>query len=435
MSITCDPEGAPGTVPAPRHTPAQLPPAPPTTVAVVEGIATGAPHRVLDQADGAQRVAALFADPTQRVRIPRVYEKTRVRTRHLAVDPLDPAFLEYSRRPATVRERMALYLEHAVPLAVDVAGRALAAADVAPEAIGLLVFVTSTGFIAPGVDIALVRELGLPRSIGRVVVTFMGCAAAMNGIRTAADHVRAHPDRKALVVCLELSSVNAVFGDDVNEVITHSLFGDGCGALVIGAGPVQQPLAAGRIVLRDGFSRLLDDAEDGIVLGVNDDGITCELSEHLPEYIRAGVAPVLDDVLAEHDLGLPDIDLWAIHPGGPKIIEQSALSLGLDPAIADVSWEVLAEYGNMLSVSLVFVLERMARRVVERGRPPDPTGRGEPWGDATTRPSPEVTTGLAFSFAPGVTLEGILFDIVGRADTFDTVGRADTYGMDRPCNS
>ncbi|MDF0529089.1 3-oxoacyl-[acyl-carrier-protein] synthase III C-terminal domain-containing protein [Tsukamurella sp. 8F] len=393
----------PGT--ATRLQPAQspLPPAPPTSVAVVEGIATGAPEQVIEQADAAARVAALFDDPQQRARIPRVYAKTRVLRRHLAIDPTSPEFEEFGRRPATIRERMRLYMEHATPLAVDVAGRAIADAGVRAADVGLLVFVTSTGFVAPGVDVAIVQRLGLPRTVNRVVVNFMGCAAAMNGVQTASDYVRAHPDRKALVVCLELSSVNAVFGGgqrgdgvrDVraDEIITHSLFGDGCGALVVGASEVQHQLPAGRIVLRQSFSHLFDDAEDGIVLGVNDDGITCELAESLPQYIRRGVAPVVAELLAGQDLSADDIDLWAIHPGGPKIIDQSALSLGLHPSVADVSWDILAEYGNMLSVSLIFVLQEMARRAATSG------GSGP-------------LTGVAFSFAPGVTLEGVLFDLV-----------------------
>jgi alpha-pyrone synthase len=99
------------------------------------------------------------------------------------------------------------------------------------------------------VDVAIVRQLGLSPSVSRVVVHFMGCAAAMNGIRSAADYVRANPDMKAMVVCIELSSVNAVFADDVNDVIIHSLFGDGCGAVVIGAREVQHPLAPGKVVI------------------------------------------------------------------------------------------------------------------------------------------------------------------------------------------
>src|SRR5574340_73115 len=400
MSVTIDENDA--RTPAPcQHTPRGghghdlarrvLPPSPPTTVGVIESIATGSPSRVVDQSAAADRVAELFSDAQQRARIPRVYQKTKIATRRMTADPFGPDFLRFSRDPGTIRDRMNLYYRHAVPLAVDVAGRALAGVGGAAAEIGLLVFVTNTGFIAPGVDVAIVKELGLPPSVGRLVVNFMGCAAAMNGIRTAVDYVRAHPDTKAMVVCIELSSVNAVFDDDVNDVIIHSLFGDGCGALVIGASRVEQPLSPGKVVIRSTFSNLLDDAEDGIVLGVNHNGITCELSENLAEYIYAGVAPVVTEVLHRNGLQKSDVDLWAIHPGGPKIIEQSVRSLGISPERAAPSWDVLARFGNMLSVSLIFVLEQMVRQA-DAKRP--------------------ISTGVAFSFAPGVALEGMIFDIV-----------------------
>ena len=373
------------------HGPHGLPPTPPTTVGVIESIATGAPSGIFDQSEAAVRVAGLFADPAQQARIPRVYEKTKIATRRLAVDPLGPEFLEFSRKPGTIRDRMNLFYTHAVPLAVDVARRAIAGVGEADKEIGLLVFVTSTGFIAPGVDIAVLKELELPPTVSRIIVNFMGCAAAMNGIRTAVDFVRSNPDKNALVICLELSSVNGVFADDVNDVIIHSLFGDGCGAVVIGASNVQQPLAPGKVVIRNSFSSLIDGSEDGIVLGVNPNGITCELAENLPKYIYKGVDPVIRDVLHRNGLQKSDIDLWAIHPGGPKIISESARSLGIDPEQAALSWDVLAQYGNMLSVSLIFVMEQMVRRA------------------DTTKP---ISTGVAFSFAPGVTLEGLIFDIV-----------------------
>lgn len=376
-----------------------LPPAPPTTVAVIESIATGAPERIVPQNSAAVRVGELFGlDSEQRQRISRVFANTRIDTRRMAIDPLDPGFDAFRRASGTIRQRMDLYYQHAVPLAVDVARRALAGVDGGPQSVGLLVFVTSTGFIAPGVDIAVVRELGLRQSISRLVVNFMGCAAAMNGLRAAADYVRSHPDGKALVICLELCSVNAVFADDINDVIISSLFGDGCGAVVVGAGQALHPLSDGKIVIRDTFSRLLDHAEDGIVLGVNHNGITCELSEDLPTYIYDGVDGVIAEVLAANDLRKSDVDLWAIHPGGPKIIEQSARSLGLRPDATSASWDVLARYGNMLSVSLLFVLEAMAAQ---------PRPEGEPGRSDTA-----LSTGVAFSFAPGVTVEGIVFDIV-----------------------
>lgn len=144
---------------------AQLPPAPPTTVAVIEGLATGTPRRVVNQSDAADRVAELFLDPGQRERIPRVYQKSRITTRRMAVDPLDAKFDVFRREPATIRDRMHLFYEHAVPLAVDVSKRALAGLPYRAAEIGLLVLATSTGFIAPGVDVAIVKELGLSPSI------------------------------------------------------------------------------------------------------------------------------------------------------------------------------------------------------------------------------------------------------------------------------
>lgn len=125
---------------------AQLPPAPPTTVAVIEGLATGTPRRVVNQSDAADRVAELFLDPGQRERIPRVYQKSRITTRRMAVDPLDAKFDVFRREPATIRDRMHLFYEHAVPLAVDVSKRALAGLPYRAAEIGLLVLATSTGF-------------------------------------------------------------------------------------------------------------------------------------------------------------------------------------------------------------------------------------------------------------------------------------------------
>lgn len=210
---------------------------------------------------------------------------------------------------------------------------------------------------------------------------------------TATNYVRAHPAMKALVVCIELCSVNAVFADDINDVVIHSLFGDGCAALVIGASQVQEKLEPGKVVVRSSFSQLLDNTEDGIVLGVNHNGITCELSENLPGYIFSGVAPVVTEMLWDNGLQISDIDLWAIHPGGPKIIEQSVRSLGISAELAAQSWDVLARFGNMLSVSLIFVLETMVQQAES---------------------AKAISTGVAFAFGPGVTVEGMLFDIIRR---------------------
>lgn len=360
-------------------------------VATIESIATGTPDRSIRQSDAAQVVANLPSLNQHRDRIEKIYNNTRIETRHLAVDLLSEDAIAFSQS-APIQERMRLYQECAVPLAERVARKALITAGYATpsieDSIRLIVFVSSTGFIAPGIDTQVIQRLGLRRDTARATINFMGCAAAMNGLRVASDHVKANPTHKALVICLELSSLNAVFEGDINDVIIHSIFSDGCAAVVIGASTAEQSIAQNKVIIRDHLSYLVEDTTDGITLGVTDKAITCRLSRDLPNYIEAGVNPVIERFLALHGLTKSQIDLWAVHPGGTRIIERSQQSLSLtDDQVAD-SWETLRQYGNMLSVSILFVLERMLL-------------------------NPEIdrkaVTGVAFSFSPGVGIEGILF--------------------------
>jgi alpha-pyrone synthase len=351
------------------------------------------------QSDAANVVANLPKLEQNRGRIDQIYQNTRIQTRHLALNLMSEEAIAFSQT-APLQDRMQLYKEYSVPLAERVTRKALEAAvtnlgkhepiclESLKASIGLIVFVSSTGFVAPGVDAELIKRLGLNRNIARVTVNFMGCAAAMNGLRVASDHVKANPTHKALVVCLELSSINAVFNDNVNDVIIHSIFGDGCAAVIVGGCEQNQAMAQGKIVIREHLSHLVENTEDGITLGIREDAITCKLSRQLPDYIEAGVGKVIENFLAEHTLVKEDMDLWAIHPGGTRIIERSQKALGLSDDQVAVSWEILRNYGNMLSASVLFVLERMLFDT-----------------DTTNKP----LTGIAFSFSPGVGIEGILF--------------------------
>jgi alpha-pyrone synthase len=379
----------------------------------IESIATGAPDRIVYQADAAKFVAALYPEQ-QRDRIEKIYKNTRIDSRHLAIDLLTDEVVNFCRQRGNIQARMQLYAEHAVPLATKVARKAIAIASernrqkqpVNPakieDEIGLIVFVTSTGFVAPGIDTKLIENLGLRRNIARIPVNFMGCAAAITGLRVACDHLRAYPHSKALVVCLELSSIGSTFEDNLNDIIIHSIFGDGCAAVVLGAEDPDN--LRDRVVIRDNFSYLVEDAQDGIVLDIRDNGITCQLSPKLPGYIESGVAPIITSFLASHQLTQADIDLWAVHPGGTRIVEKVQLALALsDDRVAD-SWEILREYGNMLSCAVLFVLERMLIRIDAGGGDLD-----RQHSDLDCRTG-DPLTGIAFSFSPGVGIEGLLFE-------------------------
>jgi alpha-pyrone synthase len=391
---------------------------------IIEGIATGTPQHIIRQSDAARVVANLPGLDKNRSRIEKIYNNTQIETRHLAIDLLAEETIAFSQKQGNLHLRMELYQKYAVPLAERVSRKALESAaknskeDLSrgsakiEDTIRLVVFVSSTGFIAPGVDTELIKKLGLQRDTARVTVNFMGCAAAMNGLRVACDHVRANPNHKALLVCLELSSINAVFNDEMNDVIIHSIFGDGCAAVVIGACQPEEAASRGKIVIKDHLSYLVEDTEDGITLGVEDNGITCKLSRHLPDYIEAGVNSVIEIFLAKNELTKPRIDLWAVHPGGTRIIEKAQLSLGLsDRQVAD-SWAILRQYGNMLSPSVLFVLERMLLRHTQLSPVETKPNIGlssinKNWNKSEKKE--KELNGIAFSFAPGIGVEGILF--------------------------
>jgi alpha-pyrone synthase len=381
---------------------------------VIEGFATGTPKNVLHQAEAAKFLTSLNCLERNQNRIEKIYENTRIDTRYLAIDLLSEETIAFSQQRNTLEARMQMYEKYAFSLADEIARKALLAASdpsstvKIEDEIGLIVFVTSTGFVAPGIDAKLIESLGLKRNIARVPVNFMGCAAAMTGLRVCCDRVRAYPQSKALMICLELSSVNAVFNDDLNDIIIHSLFGDGCAAAVIGADTVDNLVGRGKFVIKDNFSHLVKNTEDGITLGVKDNGITCLLSRHLPDYIEDGVGEIVKDFLATHHMTKSDIDLWAVHPGGTKIIEKVQLSVGLnDEQVAD-SWEILRKYGNMLSCSILFVMERMMVKLNENAVIPVAAGSRNQEKIEQSRP----IHGLAFSFSPGVGVEGILFEKV-----------------------
>lgn len=395
-----------------RHTPDELDLGaiqPKKFLATIESIATGTPDSMVKQSDAARVVGNLPHLEQNRHRIEKLYSNTRIDTRHLAANLLLDETLAHMQK-ATIQDRMQLFKQHAVPLAEKVTRKAIESAAKGSNiqnSIRQIVFVSSTGFIAPGVDTELIKLLGLRRDIARVTVNFMGCAAAMNGLRVASDYVRANPTHKALVVCLELSSVNAVFEDEINDVIIQSIFGDGCAAVVVGACDAAA-IDPNKIVIRDHLSYLVEETEDGITLGVQENGITCKLSRQLPDYIEAGVNPIIERFLASNQLTKANIDLWAIHPGGVKIIERSQRSLGLDDSQVADSWAVLRQYGNMLSPSVLFVLERMLCRLENEAIETNPSAIAPLHPFKRTAKKPEAT-GIAFSFSPGVGVEGILF--------------------------
>lgn len=371
---------------------------------VLESIATGNPpfRRSQDQAAAFMQQVESLPQPL-RNRLPGIYDRSAIDYRYSAVEDYthdDPAAFDFfpkdwSLQPApSTEQRNQKYREAVLPLAERVARDALAQSSAAPDDITHVIAVSCTGFFAPGLDIELVKRLGLPADTQRTFIGFMGCYAAFNALRVAHSFCQSDPTARVLVVCAELCTLHFQTHGTLEEVVVNSLFSDGAAAAVLSARPEQD--AQGALAYVDGRAQLDSDSMEAMTWDIGNTGFLMGLSSRVPEVLAKHLPSYLRCLLEPHGLDADAIDFWAIHPGGRAIVERAQEVIGLADADVRDSLDVLQQHGNMSSPTILFVLKRFLDRhraaPADAGRPP--------------------THGVAMAFGPGLTIEGALFQRV-----------------------
>ena len=284
----------------------------------------------------------------------RIFDNSGVRTRQAVVSPL----LEDVSGWSTER-RMRRYQVEAMPLGKSAVSRALADAGVAAGDLGLFAVCSCTGYATPGLDILLARDLGMSPSVQRLVVGHMGCYAALPGLGTVSDYVVAR-GRPALLLCAELTSLHlqpAGTRTDIQQIVSHALFSDAAAAVVV------TPDRPG-YEIREVAAVTDTTTADHMTWEVTDLGFRMGLSPRVPAVLSMHVRGLVDDVLGRHGLTIGDVDGWAVHPGGPKILDVVQEQLGLDDSALAASREVLSAYGNCSSPTVLLVLDALRRQPV-----------------------------------------------------------------------
>jgi predicted naringenin-chalcone synthase len=336
----------------------------------IAGLGTAVPPNSIRQQDAAELSTSFCHEAKERSRgIKALYRRTGVRKRHsVLLDTADgPTEERQSFYPPashagdsgpTTGARMSRYEVEAPTLAVQAARRAIEASGIAAGEITHSITVSCTGFHAPGVDAALIEQLGLSRSVERTHVGFMGCHGALNGIRVANSFADASPDAKVLVSAVELCSLHFFYGWDVEKMVANALFADGAGALVgvAGEGSVSDTW---RVTANGTF--LIPGSEDAMSWRIGDHGFYMTLSPQVPGLIKEHVPAWMEGWLSQHGLEVADVRTWAVHPGGPRILSSFGEAMGLPKEMFAVSRNVLAEHGNMSSATMIFILERLMR--------------------------------------------------------------------------
>ena len=256
----------------------------------------------------------------------------------------------------TTAERMRLYADEAPLLACRAAGAALYSAQLRGKDVTHLITVSCTGFSAPGVDVAVIRKLGLPPTVERTHIGYMGCHGAFNGLRVANAFSTVQSDARVLLCAVELCTLHYHYKRDMQATISNALFGDGAAAVV---GVPKEAAAADAWRVAATGSCLIPDSESAMTWTIGDHGFEMSLSKHVPRLIALHLRPWLESWLHKHGVAIGQVSSWAVHPGGPRILDAVEESLVLPRGATDVSRAVLAQYGNMSSPTILFILERL----------------------------------------------------------------------------
>jgi predicted naringenin-chalcone synthase len=345
------------------------------------GLGTALPHRPVSQEDTAAIISSFFCETDEQRRLlPTLFRRAGVRQRHSVlaerlphdgpIQTFYPPATGPSDQGPTTAQRMEIYRKESAPLALQAARQALDQAKIMPSEITQIITVTCTGFTAPGLDIALIKQLGLKPTISRLQVGFMGCHGAFNALQAASAVAAADPRARVLICAVELSSLHLHYGWDPESIVSHALFADGAAALV--AGSLREPEGRSRSERPTPWqatafgSCLFPDSEQAMTWNIGDNGFVMTLSADVPDLIAHNLRPWLEGWLRRNDLQIQDVQSWAIHPGGPRILTAVADGLDLPHETLADSQAVLSDCGNMSSPTILFILERLRRRNAPR---------------------------------------------------------------------
>lgn len=316
--------------------------------AALVSLATSVPPNVLLQKDVLAAAWDGFgARFPEFERFSSIFSNTGIIKRH-AVRPFD-WYLE----PRGWPERTEAFLEGAEVLFVDVAEKALASAHLSGSDIDTVVTVCSTGIATPSVEARVARRMGFRSDVARVPVFGLGCAGGASGLSIASRLAQARPGSNVLLVTIELCSL-ALRHDELTKanIVAVSLFGDGAAAVVLRAGD------GGATEVENAGEHLWPDTLGIMGWSVDPEGFGVIFRRTIPDFVRAHLNPAVVRILADMQLTMADVDRFICHPGGAKVVNALETALALDQGTLDCERQVIADYGNMSSPTILFVLEQ-----------------------------------------------------------------------------
>jgi predicted naringenin-chalcone synthase len=257
----------------------------------------------------------------------------------------------------TIGKRMALYNEYACALSAETITKCIAG-KINSKEITHLITVSCTGMSAPGLDLQLIEYMDLPKNIFRTSVNFMGCYAAIHAMKLADAFCNNDKNANVVIVCTEFCTLHFQTEPTVDNLTSSLLFADGCAAILMGHNETGKGLQ-----IENFFSDVNFDGKKDMAWELSTNGFLMTLSGYIPELIKADFETLVAKALDKTQRTKKDITHWCIHPGGKKIVDTIADTLQIDKQEFKNSYEVLNDFGNMSSPTVLFVLQKIMNTI------------------------------------------------------------------------
>jgi alkylresorcinol/alkylpyrone synthase len=270
--------------------------------------------------------------------------------------------LERYKERTTFEERNNAYIQTALELGEQTICDLLDQARMSPQEIDQLTVISTTGIAVPSLDARLMNRIPFSRSMRRLPLFGLGCMGGAAGIARTADYLRGHPKDAVILFAVELCSLT-IQRDDLSmaNLIASGLFGDGAAAVLM-VGDEHPRARPGMPRVIDSQSQFFPETEHIMGWEVTNSGFQVLLSADIAALAQSEVRPAMEAFLGRHGLTIADVDDWLVHPGGPRVIQALADGLGLADEALALSWETLAEAGNISSASVLLILDKFMKR-------------------------------------------------------------------------
>jgi alkylresorcinol/alkylpyrone synthase len=316
--------------------------------------ATAVPAHTATQDEVKARLRAVLPLPARKLDAAMELFDHAAVERRFSVEPLAEL-----GNPRGLTETQRLYRDHAIALGKQVAAEALAGAGVEARDVDLIVTTSCTGIMIPSLDAHLCNELGFRSDVRRLPITALGCSGGAAALARAHDFLVGFPQARALVIAVELPSLSLQRADvSLANLVSTALFGDGAAAALLEGGALAdtRPAGDGGVRILETLAHLFPNSTYALGFDLMDDGFHSVLSKDVPGLIKSEIARLVRTLAERRGLGREQLECFVLHPGGRKILAFIEEELGLRRDDTQPSWEVLRDFGNQSSASVLFVL-------------------------------------------------------------------------------